>query len=86
MGIILASSSPRRKELLEKAGVRFGICQAAVNVDVSLTDPEQLVKELACQKACAAAAVIAKEPGLGNAKPDEGLLVIGADTVVVWEG
>lgn len=73
--LILASASPRRKELLELAGFEFDIITADVDevLDASLT-PSQLVMSLAFQKASAVAA----EHKLST--------VIGADTVVVLDG
>ena len=72
--IILASSSPRRKELLELVGVPFTIQASYVNEEVSpdLTPP-QVVEELALRKA----ADIAQ-----NLEND---LVIGSDTIVVLD-
>ncbi len=73
--IILASASPRRKELLSLAGIDFVIKVADVNevIDPSLT-PDGVVMSLAKQKAQAVA----------SENPDS--LVIGADTVVVLDG
>jgi len=73
--LILASSSPRRKELLENLHLTFEISSS--NVDESFSPeltPEEAVKELASRKA---SFVAEKEP---NA------FVIGSDTVVVHEG
>jgi septum formation protein len=73
--LILASSSPRRKELLENLHLTFEISSS--NVDESFSPeltPEEAVKELASRKA---SFVAKKEP---NA------FVIGSDTVVVHEG
>ena len=71
--LVLASSSPRRAELLQAAGLPF-VVQAA-NVDESrLGDepPELYVRRLALAKAAAVAGGV-----------DAGALVLGADTVVV---
>lgn len=65
MRFILASASPRRKELLEQIGVKFDILPA--------TGEE--VMELAKQKA----EEVAKTAGADA-------LVLGADTVVAYEG
>lgn len=76
MNIILASQSPRRKELLERAGIRnFHIISP--DVDESVADglpPAQIVEELSLRKARAA----------GAAGPDS--LIIAADTVVALGG
>lgn len=72
MGLVLASSSPRRKEILEKAGFCFKVCasEADESIDDSLTIEEN-VKATALRKA--------KEV-YDRYKDD---IVIGADTVVV---
>ena len=75
--IVLASASPRRRELLQQIGVR---CQVMpVDIDESpLADemPTDYVSRLAREKAEAAASL------LGN----DHLPVLGADTIVEWQG
>lgn len=85
INVILASKSPRRKQLLEEAGVRFAVFTGSTEVDETLdadllANPEEAVKKLAERKAGAAVQeVLAQNPvGLG--------FVIGADTVVVLDG
>lgn len=74
--IILASASPRRRELLDKAGIIFTVQVGEGDEVITSTDPENLVKELSGQKA---ESVI---------KPDmeDGTIIIGADTVVAYGG
>ena len=73
MKIILASASPRRKELLEQIGVKFMIEPAKGEEKITKNLPGEVVKELALQKAREVA------------KDEEGpVLVIGADTVVAY--
>jgi septum formation protein len=76
MSIILASQSPRRKELLEQMGLSFEIIPARgeEEADASLP-PAEYVKQLALHKA----AEVAK-----GCKSDD--IVIGADTIVVLDG
>lgn len=72
--LILASQSPRRRELLERAGFRFLVRPA--EVDESWRegeDPEAHVRRLAREKARAVAA-------------SQQEIVLGADTVVVLDG
>lgn len=76
--IILASASPRRKELLEKAGVEFVIRTEEGEEKTSMNEPSEAVKELSWAKAEAVA-----DGFLGD--PEEGSLIIGADTVVAFE-
>lgn len=73
--LILASASPRRKELLTLAGFEFDVITSAVDevIDPCLK-PQELVVSLAKQKASAVAAT------------NPGRTVVGADTVVVLGG
>lgn len=74
--IILASASPRRKELMAQAGYEFEI-QVSHKEEVYVSDtPEEIVKELALLKA--------KDIASQNEQRD--LVVIGADTVVAYKG
>jgi septum formation protein len=70
---ILASSSPRRKELLEKMGILFTIVSPDVDENVSLS-PKETVETLCRRKALAVA----------DANPDT--VVLAADTIVVKDG
>ena len=77
MNIILASQSPRRKELLERMGIR-DFETISPNVDESAfhgLPPEELVRRLSAEKAAAVAG-----------KAGEDAIVIAADTVVALEG
>ena len=77
MKIILASQSPRRKELLGRMGIR-DFETISPNVDESVfhgLPPEELVRRLSAEKAAAVA---------GRAGEDA--IVIAADTVVALEG
>ena len=73
--IILASVSPRRRELLGMLGVQFQIQPAVGEEILTTTDPAEAVKELSAQKA-----------GEIAEKADGDTLVIGADTVVALDG
>lgn len=73
--IILASASPRRKELLEKAGVSFEIRPSMDEERVTSVLPEEIVKELSYHKAWSVAGEI-----------EEGTIIIGADTIVSYKG
>lgn len=79
--IILASASPRRKELLGQIGLKFDVVEPDVDETNSLNlGADELVQHLACKKAINAANKIV------NMTRMEGALVIGADTVVVKDG
>ena len=74
MKIILASNSPRRKELLTQAGIDFEVKSADVEEVTDKTKPEEVVMDLSKLKANA----IAKE--------NPGRRIIAADTVVAFNG
>ena len=81
--IVLASGSPRRRELLAQAGVRFQVFQ--VKADEALTeaeaaDAEAAAQRLAERKAGAAVQAVLAQPHLGQ------ITIIGADTMVVLDG
>jgi septum formation protein len=73
--LILASSSPRRQELLQRLGVAFEIATADIDERQRPGEPPiDLVQRLAREKA---QAVTARLPGRA---------VLGADTIVVLDG
>lgn len=75
--IILASASPRRKELLAKAEISFTVIPAAGEEKRTSEDPGEAVQQLARDKAEWVAQSLAE--------CEEGTLVIGSDTIVVFE-
>ena len=77
MDIILASQSPRRRELLGQMGLKgFKILSPEVDEHVEGNpDPASLVEQLSLRKASAVAQ-----------RADEDDLIIAADTVVVLDG
>ena len=85
--IILASQSPRRKELLEQIGLEFEICPAKGEEIITKTIPEEVVMELSKQKAEEIAAMVSSfgEEHKDITTPSD-ILVIGADTVVAYDG
>ncbi len=76
--IILASESPRRKEILETMGIPFESVPANVLEEAAETEAAGMVKALAAKKAEAVAA------GLGKEQKDR--IIIGADTMVFYDG
>jgi septum formation protein len=79
--LILASASPRRRELLTQAGFSFHVESVPVAEDPRPgEDPIHLVKRLAREKAEAVFAAHEKRHA-----PQDPLLVLGADTVVVCD-
>ena len=75
--IILASASPRRRELLERAGVNFEVIPASGEENRISDDPKEAVQLLARDKAVSVMHTIEDSA--------DGTLVIGSDTVVVFE-
>ena len=75
MKYILASASPRRKELLEQAGFKFEIIPSSVEEKITKTTPSEIVMDLATQKA----ADVFQHYG------EKDCVVIGADTIVVYQ-
>ncbi len=71
MKLILASASPRRKELLGKIGIEFEIIPAKGEEVVTKTLPWEVVEELSFQKAKEIADM-----------QSEDCIVIGSDTIV----
>lgn len=79
MRIVLASNSPRRKELLHQIFDSFDVIKSDFNEEVvDEKNPEELVKVLSLKKA---------EAVFDKIKDDESeLLVIGGDTLVYFDG
>lgn len=75
MEIILASKSPRRRELMERMGLSFSVVESGADENISKDlPPEEYVKELSYRKA----AYVAREHRCA--------CVVGSDTIVVYDG
>ena len=72
--IILASASPRRRELLAQMNIPFEVIVSDTEEMIVKSDPQEVVLELALLKAQAVSALV------------EEALVIGADTIVTIDG
>ncbi|MBR1702399.1 MAG: septum formation inhibitor Maf [Lachnospiraceae bacterium] len=79
--IILASASPRRRELMQQIGLDFEVKVSEVEERVTSTVPEEVVQELSRQKAEAVARLF-----LGREESKDNRLVLGADTIVACDG
>ena len=73
--IILASASPRRKEILELADLDFDIMPSNAEEITTKTAPHEVVMELATIKARDI-----------YEKSDKQSMIVGADTVVAYQG
>ena len=73
--IVLASGSPRRKEILAGIGASYDVIVSDCDESTELTDPAELVKKLSGRKAEAVAKDLTGP-----------VIVIGADTVVAYGG
>ena len=71
--LILASGSPRRRELLERLGIAFRVLAADIDETSLETNPSQLVQNLALEKAQAVARLEPKA------------IILAADTTVALE-
>lgn len=80
MKIILASGSPRRREILSTLGLEFEIIVPDVDESSDMTDPAELVKQLSLRKAQAVRDMLT-ERGVDVSDT----LIIASDTVV-WCG
>ncbi len=74
--LILASASPRRRELMKQAGYEFEIQVSHKEETYTSETPDEIVKELALLKA----------KDIAEQNDTKELVVIGADTVVAYKG
>ena len=78
--VILASGSPRRKEMFERIGIDFTVMKSEGEEVITKIKPEDVVVELATQKACEI-----RDRLLAGNDIKEDILIVGADTVVASE-
>lgn len=76
MKYILASASPRRRELLSRTGIDFTVIPSDAEEIITKTEPCEIVKELALLKADA----------VFKTHADNDTMIIGSDTIVVYKG
>ncbi|WP_312370806.1 Maf family protein [Lachnoclostridium sp.] len=72
--IILASGSPRRKEILSQVGINFTVCVSNIEEITSETLPENIVMELSKMKALDV-----------TKQYESNTIIIGSDTIVAYK-
>src|SRR5664279_5254865 len=85
--LILASASPRRRELLERAGLRLRI--AAPDIDETPAEGEvatDYVRRMAADKLAAALRAAPAEGTDAGVAPAAHVPVLAADTIVILRG
>ncbi|HEX3034079.1 MAG TPA: Maf family protein [Thermodesulfobacteriota bacterium] len=73
--IVLASTSPRRQELLKQVGIQFEVVPSSISEDFDLALPPRDVARALAERKAEAVAIIRSES-----------LIIAADTIVVLDG
>jgi len=79
--LILASKSPRRREILAGVGVSFEIVTADTDERTGESDPCRMVEELAARKGLAVRELLRSE-----GRDLSGTVILASDTVVAAEG
>lgn len=82
MNLILASASPRRRDILAALGVPFTVRTAETDEHCDLGDPEARVMTIAARKCEAVRALLTAEGTL----PAQDALLLAADTLVTLDG
>lgn len=80
--IVLASASPRRRELLKQIGMEFKVLPSKREEKVTSSFPEQVVQELSVQKAEDIFSQLSRK----EEQKEKSYLVIGSDTIVACDG
>ncbi len=75
--VILASGSPRRKDIMTQVGIQFETFVSSREEKITEENPSRVVEELSMQKASDVA---------GHFLGQKNFLIIGADTIVVFNG
>ena len=81
MKLILASKSPRRKEILENLGIKFSIAVSDADEHCGVKNPAVFVKEVSLRKALAAKDKLESQSLLSA---DD--IILSCDTVVAIDG
>ena len=81
MNLILASASPRRREILASLGVAFTVRTADADETCDLTDPGARVEAISLRKCLAVEEALRAE---GSLTPDT--IILASDTLVTLDG
>ena len=76
--LILASGSPRRRELMSQVGLDFTVVTSDADENIKEMEPEDYVRELSSVKAQSVLEQYADK--------EDSVIVIGADTIVYHKG
>ena len=86
MRVVLASASPRRREILDQIGIKYDVCVSSADENTIEKDPKKLVSILSERKALAVLKSIENGTSGLDADPEtETFCVIGCDTIVYQE-
>lgn len=86
MRVVLASASPRRREILDQIGIKYDVCVSDCDEHCIEKDPKKLVQILSERKAMAVLkALESGKSGLDVSPETETFCVIGCDTIVYQE-
>ena len=86
MRVVLASASPRRREILDQIGIGYDVCVSDCDEHCIEKDPKKLVQILSERKAMAVLkALESGKSGLDVNPEAETFCVIGCDTIVYQE-
>ncbi|MCR5432299.1 MAG: Maf family protein [Lachnospiraceae bacterium] len=85
--IVLASGSPRRREIMDLVGAEYIVIPSDKEEDMSGHEPARLVEKLSKMKAEDVASKVKGRIDIGSLSKDYlNSVVIGCDTVVAYEG
>lgn len=87
--LVLASGSPRRRELMSLVGLEYDVVVSDIDERIQESDPCEYVKKLSYAKAMSVLERLSSESGeekglAGNTT--DGYIVVGADTIVHHNG
>lgn len=85
MKLILASGSPRRRELMRRCGLEFNLIKVDVDESYASGQPQEIVEMLSKRKAEAAEAFLREGYG-EQSRSGDGCIIICADTMVAADG